>query len=107
MTNLEQLGSPRFAHVLSTWRVHAQSRLPAPLRAGRAPLIDWTTRRLMYWYAPHVWTEAQLDTACELASWGARGEWRYTTALLWTTHTAPDLLHLVEIPGVWLCARVF
>lgn len=112
MTNMTQPEQLDFYSILLTWYIEIQEHLQYPIKLARGsnvPITDWMqqveTDQLWYYaldnYDEETWQSlfwlAKQDESIESV--------HVTTALYITAQLDEDLLHELEIPGVWI-ARV-
>ena len=108
-TNLRQPWDQGFDSVLIDWWTGFNDVLPTELtlaQGSHQPLTDWVVQADLdcVWYYPlDDWDIEELvlraNTAIELPRFLAIG---VNTALSVTAGLSDDLLHDVEIPGIWL-----
>lgn len=109
-TNMTQPWEQDFDHIMATWWILINRELPMnlPIHPGtHNPLRDWvgqTESDAVWFYGlddreEEDWHD-QLNLASHLETLDSV---HVTTALYITSQISEDLLHDIEIPGVWLC----
>lgn len=106
---MTQPWDPGFDQVLSTWwiEINHYHVMPMDLEPGHAnPLRDWARQRepdVLWYYALDDRDEPDWLSLFDVAQHLSSIEYCHvTTALYITSQIAPDLLHEIEIPGIWL-----
>ena len=101
-----------FDPILADWwiRINREHPVNLPIRAGSAqPIRDWVGQResdALWYYALDDRTEQEWREQLDLASLlETIDSVHVITALSITSQLSEDLLHEIEIPGIWL-ARV-
>lgn len=104
-----QSGDPGFQACLRTWWIEINDLVPMNLRIQRGgldPVLDWMHQESsdQVWYYDHdAWGETDFESRLWLVSHLPEFlSVHVITALAVTAQISEDLLHELEIPGVWL-----
>lgn len=105
---MRQPWDPGFDEVIETWwtQLNDYQCLTVDLYPGHIPLKDWAQQQdqdRLWFYPLDDWEEEDMRQFLVLAQ-GLPGvdQVHVSTALYITSQVSEDLLHDVEIPGVWL-----
>ena len=108
-TNMRQSKDPDFLPVLRTWWIEINEWIPMNLALAEGtqdPAIDWMHQERsdqVWWYDHDRWQESDFESRLWLVSHLPEFmSVHVTTALYITSQISTDLLHDLEIPGVWL-----
>lgn len=106
---MTQPWDPGFDWCIASWWISMNQCHPFNIRlaaGGRDPMLDWlhqTTEDVIWYYALDDWQEDDFLNRLWLAQHsGMINCVHVVTALYLTSMVSDDLLHDLEIPGVWL-----
>lgn len=109
MTNMTQPEQLDFYSILLTWYIEIQEKLQYPIKLARGsnvPISDWrdqSAQDQLWYYALDNYDEDHWHSLFWLAKQTKSIESVHvTTALYITAQLDEDLLHELEIPGVWI-----
>lgn len=109
-TNMTQPWEQNFDHIMATWwiLINQQHPMNLPIHAGtHNPIRDWVGQPesdAVWFYGLDDREEEDWRSQLKLASHlETLDSVHVTTALYITSQISEDLLHDIEIPGVWLC----
>lgn len=109
MTNMTQPEQLDFYSILLNWYIEIQEHLQYPIKLARGssiPISDWMQQSesdQLWYYALDGHTEHQWHDLFWLAKQDRSiDSVHVTTALYITAQLDEDLLHELEIPGVWI-----
>jgi hypothetical protein len=108
-TNMTTPGKQDFDWVMASWWIAINESHPFNIRlaqGGRDPMLDWmhqTSEDVVWYYSLDAWQEDDFRNRLWLAQHsGLVDSVHVVTALYLTSMISEDILHDLEIPGVWL-----
>ena len=108
-TNMTTPGQKHFDWVMASWWIAMNESHPFDIRlhaGGQDPMLDWmhqTAPDAIWYYSLDAWEEDDFRNRLWLAQHsGMIDSVHVVTALYLTSMVSDDILHDMEIPGVWL-----